>query len=253
MKIIKTGAVATIAALPFSLLDVAGYPGAGSLSVGNTANGLVPDDSLAGVPTVNAFGGGNTGVLQAVDYGSSVASRLTLYDRLFHVGSISLLSTVTTTLTSQPSYASRLPSTDYTGLELFLEVNAAVSATATTVSVNYTKEDGTTGRSTGATASLSGFTTRRLVPLPLAAGDKGIQKIESVTVGGTVATTGTVNIVVARRIWSNRVKSANDGNNDGPDVTGMPQVYDTSCLWLVVEADSTSAGIPEVVATIANG
>lgn len=253
LTIRKTASATTVAAQPSTTLDLAGNPGAGSLAVGNTANGVVPTDATAGYPTINAFGGGALGYLLNVEFGCSVAGRLSLYDRLFNSGSHLLTSLGTTTLSSQPSYSGRLPNTDYSGLELFLEINAAVSATATTVTVTYTNEGGTTGRSTGATASLSGFVTRRLIPMPLQAGDKGVQAIESVIVGGTVATTGSVNVIVARRLWSNRMKIANDGGLDGPDRTGMPQIFDTSALWLVSIPDSTSSGIPEIEMIIGNG
>jgi hypothetical protein len=254
VRIVKTASATTIAGLPFSTLDLAGYPGAGSLAVGNTANGLVPTDATAGFQLINAFGGGNTGYLQAVDFGSSVASRITLYDRVFHSGSYALTPTGTTTLASQPSYSARMPGgTDFTNTELFLEINVVVPATAVTVAVTYTNQSGTTGRSTGASASLSGFTTRRLVPMPLQSGDSGVQKIESVIVGGTAAATGSVNVVVARRLWSNRAKIANDGGVDAFDATGLPVVFDTSAFWLVVESDSTSSGVPELVATVVNG
>lgn len=252
-RIIKTASATTIAAQPFTTLDLAGYPGAGSLSVGNTANGVVPTDATAGYPTINAFGGSNTGYLYSVDYGGSVACRLTLYDRVFNSGSHALTPTGAVNLSAQPSYAARLPDTDYTGLELFLEINTVVAASAVTVAVRYTNEVGTTARTTGASASLSAFTTRRLVPMPLQAGDKGIQKIEGFDIGGTAAATGNFNVVVARRLWSNRVRIANDGGLDGPDRVGMPIVFADSALWLVVEADSTSTGVPEVAPTIVNG
>lgn len=88
--------------------------------------------------------------------------------------------------------------------------------------------------------------------MPLQAGDKGVQKLDSLVVGGATGT-ATVNIIVARRLWSNRVALANDGGLDGPDATGLPQIYEDSCLWLVCEADSTSSGVPELGITIANG
>lgn len=254
VRIIKTASATTVAALPFTTLDLAGYPGAGSLAVGNTANGVVPTDATAGFPLINAFGGSATGYLQAVDFGSSVAGRLTLYDRLFHAGSYALTPTGTTTLSAQPSYASRVPSgTDFTNTELFLEINTAVAASAVTVAVTYTNESGVAGRSTGASASLASLTTRRLVPMPLQAGDSGVQKIESVVVGGTAAATGNLNVVVARRLWSNRVQIANGGGLDAFDAVGLPVVFADSAFWLVVEADSTGSGVPEVVATVING
>jgi hypothetical protein len=254
VRILKTATATTVAGVPFTTLDLAGYPGAGSLAVGNTANGLVPTDANAGFPTLHPFGAGADGYLQAVEFGNTVAARLTLYDRVFHAGSFALTPTRTDTLSAQPSFASRVPGgTDYTGLELFLEINTAVAASAVTVAVGYTNEAGTAGRTTGATSALTSFVTRRLVPLPLQAGDKGIQKIESVTIGGSAAASGNCNVVVARRLWSNRVRLANDGGLDAFDATGLPEVFADSALWLVVEADSTSSGVIEVAATVING
>lgn len=253
-SIVKTATATTVAAQPFSLFDVAGNPGAGSLTIGNTANGLVPTDATAGSPIINAFGGSAVGYLAAGRFRNTVAGGYTLYDRLFHVGSISMLALATTTLATQPAYTSRLPGgTDYSNLEILLEINAAVSATATTVSVNYTNEAGTTARTTGATASLSGFTTRRIIPMPLQAGDKGVQKIESVTVGGTVATTGTVNVIVARRLADFDIRIANGLDAQAWDLIGGPIVFADSCLWTVATADSTSSGLPTLALDIING
>jgi hypothetical protein len=250
----KTTAITTVAQLMFSLLDVAGNPSAGSLSIGNTTNGLVPTDATAGFPVINAFGSGAKGYLTRIAFGSNLAGRFQLWDRLFHVGSISLTTLATTTLSSQPSYVGRLPNSDYKNTYILLEINTAVSATATTVTVNYTNQDGTTGRTTGSSGSLSGFTNKRVLMLPLQAGDSGVQKIESVVVGGTVATAGTVNVIVARLLASSlRVLFAGHGDVLGLDRTGLPEVFADSALWLTVEMDSTSSGIPDLHLEIANG
>lgn len=254
-RICKTAAATTVAGQWHTLLDRAGIPGAGTLSVGNTSSGVVPTQATAGFPAINSFGGGNTGYLTRLNYSNSVPCRMHLYDRLFHAGSISLTALATTTLASQPSFSSRVPgSTDYTSTEIWLEINTAVSATATTVSVNYTNEAGITGRTTGATASLSGFITGRLIQMPLQAGDKGVQRIDSVTVGGTVASAGTFNVIVARPlVTSMRVPVVGAGDVLGLDRTGMPQVWAGAALWLIIAADSTSSGAPEILAEIADG
>jgi hypothetical protein len=250
----KTAGVVSIAATAFSVWDVAGNPGAGTLAVGNTTTGVVPTDATAGAPLINAFGGGATGYLAAAQYRNSVASGCVLYDRLWHAGAVSMTALATTTFSSQPSYAGRLPNgTDYGNLEILLEINTAVSATATNVSVAYTKEDGTTGRTTGASASLSGFTNKRIVMLPLQAGDKGVQKIESVTVGGTVATTGTFNVVVARRLAEFDVRVVNGADLQAWDALGAPQVFDTSCFWPVIIPDATSTGFVTLGFSVING
>lgn len=193
--------------------------------------------------------------LSTIEGSGSVIGRGFIYDRLWHAGSVLMTSLATTTFSSQPSYTSRLPAggTDYGDLEIFIEINVAVSATATTIAVAYTNEAGTTGRTTGATATLSGFATRRLIRMPLQAGDKGVQKIESVTVGGTVASTGSFNVIVARRVASFGGRVANYNDIRGWDTTGGPEIFADSALWLVGQPDSTASGAIDVIMTILNG
>jgi hypothetical protein len=250
----KTAAITTVATAANSLLDVAGLPGAGSFAIGNTTTGIVPTDLTAGAPLINAFGGGATGYLAAGSFRNTAASGVSVYDRLWHAGSVSMTSLVTTTFASQPSYTSRLPGgADYGNLDIFIEFAAAVSATATTISVNYTNEAGVTGRTTGPTVSLASQPVRRLFAMPLQAGDKGVQKIESVTVGGVVATTGTFNVIVARKLAEFDIRVANGADIQSWDVTGSPEIYADSCIWPVVYTDGTSSGLPYLSLTIKNG
>lgn len=255
VRLVKTGSRTTVANNFFTVFDMAGNPGAGSLSVGNTANGLVPTDATTGFPTINAFGGGATGYLTGINFSSNVVCRMHLYDRLFHAGSYATTPTGTTNLSSQPSFSSRVPGgTDYTGLEIWLEINTQIAASAVTVSITYTNESGTTGRSTGATSSLSGFTAGRLIQMPLQSGDKGVQKIEAVVIGGTAAATGNFNVIIARPlITSMRVPVAGGGDILGLDRTGMPVIYADSALWPIVSADSTNSGVPDMLIEVANG
>jgi len=244
----KSAARTTIAAAWFSLFDLAGNPGAGTLAGSSTAAGVVPDDTVAGMPPVNSFGGGATGYLSTVDFGCSVAARLRLYDLLFKAGAYAFNANVT--LASQPSYAARVPGGDYTGLQIWIECVTAFTGNLS-VAVTYTNQAGVTGRTTGTVALGIAPTLGRLIQLPLQAGDSGAQKIESVV--ATVATVGTFNVLVMRRLWSGRVRIANDGDLHGPDRTGLPIVFDTSALYPIIAADSTSSGVPELQFGIVNG
>lgn len=246
-------AAATAAYQWHTLWDKAGNPGAGVLAVGNTSAGVLVTDLTAGAPVLEAFTGGSTGYLHSVGFASSAASVLALKDRLWHAGSVSMTALATTTFTGQPSVLGRCPDGAGRGLEIWLEINQAVSATATTVVVGYTNSDGVAGRSTPATVSLSGYITGRLVAVALQAGDSGVQKIDSVTVGGTVATTGTFNVILARPLWMGRVLLANYGDVHGPDKTGFPVIYDTSALWPIVAPDSTTSGTPSLLVTAVSG
>ncbi|MBK6556086.1 MAG: hypothetical protein IPM08_17390 [Actinomycetales bacterium] len=253
IPITKTASATTTAAQWHTLLGNAGNPGAGSLSIGNTTAGVLVDDAVAGFPLLNAFGSGNTGYLHSVAFANTVACRLEVKDRIWHAGSVVMTTLATTTFTGQPSALGRFPDGAGVGTEIWIEINAAVSATATTVAVGYTNSAGTAGRTTGATATLASYITGRLIQMPLQAGDVGVQKIDSVTIGGTVASAGSVNVILARPLWEGgRVPVVGAGDVHGPDKTGLPIVYATSALWPIIAADSASSGIPDLLLTVIN-
>jgi hypothetical protein len=244
---IKTSARTTVATGWFSLWDLAGNPGAGTLAVGNTTNGLVPDDTVAGVAGINTFGASATGYLAGVEFASTVACRMMIVDRLFHAGAYAYNAAVT--LTAQPSYSARVPGGNYAGLQIWIECVTAFTGNPS-VAVTYTNQAGTAARTTGTFATGTALTLGRMMQLPLQAGDTGVQKIESVT--ATVATAGTFNVLVLRPLWMGRVPIANSGDVHSWDRIGFPQVYDTSCLQVLINADSTSSGIPELMLDVVN-
>jgi hypothetical protein len=242
----KTGTRTTVAAINFTVFDLAGNPGAGTLAIGNTAAGTVPTDATTGYPVINAFGGGATGYITRVLYGSTVACRLTLYDRLFAAGAYTY--NADTTLASQPSYSSRVPGSGYGGLQLWVEAVTAFTGTPS-FQINYLDQDGNAG-DTGVVSGGAALTVGRCVQIPLAAGDYGIQRIDRVR--GTVATAGTFNVMVLRPLWTGRVPSAGAGDVHNLTRTGMIQVYEDSALYMLVAADSTSSGVPEVQIEVSN-
>ncbi len=235
----KSASITTIAGIPFSVFDQAGNPGAGALAIGNTANGLVPTDGDNGYPVINAFGG-LPGCISKVDFGSTIACRIALFDRLFAAGAYAYNADVT--LASQPAFSGRLPNTDYKNLELWIEVVTAFTGNPS-FQINYLDQDGGAG-DTGVIASGAALTIRRCFQMPLASGDCGIQRIDRIR--GTVATVGTFNIMVLRRLWTGRVRTAVDGDVHDLLRTGMPQIYDNSALFALIYADSTASGIPEL-------
>lgn len=248
INVVKTAARTTIAAAWFSLFELAGNPGGGVLAGTSTAAGVVPDDTTAGCPLINAFGGAATGYISTVDFGSSVACRMQICDMLFKAGAYAF--NAATALAAQPSYSARVPGgTDFTGTQIWIEAVTAFTGNLS-VAVTYTNQAGTAARTTGTFATGTALTLGRMMQLPLAAGDTGVQKIESVT--GTVATAGTFNVLVLRPLWTGRVRIANDGDIHGLDKTGLPQVFATSALILMVAADSTSSGVPELQIELAN-
>lgn len=241
----KTASLTTVAAIPFTDFHLAGVPGAGTLAVGNTANGIVPTDALAGYPTINAISG--TGYLGKVDFGWTVPGRLALYDCLFSAGAYVFNADVT--LASQPSYAGRVPGADYRGIEVWLEAVTAFTGSQT-CQINYLDQDGNAG-DTGAIATGVAPIIGRCFRMPLAAGDTGVQRLDRVR--SSVSTVGTFNVHLMRLLWTGRVIIANHGDTHDFLKVGMKQVYADSALRVIVQPDSTAAGLPQLYLEIVDG
>lgn len=247
-RIVKTTTRTSVAAQWFSVFDIAGEPGAGTLAGSSTTTGTVPTDATAGCPPINAFGGSATGYLAQVEFSNTVASRLALFDLLWKGGAYAF--NASTSGNTPTSYSSRVPGgTDYNNIEIWLEQVTAGTGNQN-VAVTYVNQSGTTGRSTGTVATAVNI-VGRIWQLPLQAGDSGVQGVTGVV--GSTASAGTFNILVMRRLWGGRVAIANDGDTHDWGRTGAPLLFADSALVLLVAADSTSTGIPEVAFTVANG
>lgn len=252
----KTGTVTTVANNWFSNHTLAGSPGAGVLAASATVTtaaasaGVVPTDTLAGCPFIDVKTGSY--YLSRIKYLNSVASQVLVYDRLWHVN-MATATLGTGTITAPASYAGRLPAGSFNNLLIVLEITTAIAASAVTVSVTYTNQSGTAGRTTGASASLSGFTVNRWVFMPLQSGDSGVQLIQNIVVGGVAAATGAFNIAVIRPLWFGNVGTANTGGTEGFDQTGAPEIYVDSCLQVATLPLSTSSGAPTMILEVASG
>lgn len=245
---IKTGAIVSVAARYFTLLDVAGNPGAGVLAAGNTANGQVPDRTTAGFPGIRDFAAGKKGYLTRVSFSGSVAERLKLVDRLFHAGAYNFNDNIV--LTAQPDFSARVPNSNFKELSIWVEIVTALVGASSSVEVKYTNENGVANRTTG-NVVLAALALRSMILLPLQAGDRGVQKIEQVIVSG--GTGGTLNVLVLRELWNGRVPSVGAGDTHALDKTGLVEVPQNAALQVIVAADGTAAGVPEAVFEISQG
>lgn len=237
----------SVAGIPFSTFDMGGNP-QGTLNVGNTANGIVPTNALNGYPKMTAFAGGTIGYLAGVTFGGSVAARHAVFDCLFSCGAYAF--NAATTLASAPSYAARVPSANYNGLSIWLEAVTAFTGNLS-CAITYTNQAGVTGRTTGTVSTGAALIVGRMFQMPLQAGDTGVQSIQSIT--ATVATAGTFNVHVMRKLTECRVRINNDGDTLDFTKTGFPQVYADSALRVVSYTDGTTTGIFELTYDIAAG
>lgn len=232
-----------------SLLDLAGgNPSGGVLAGTDTTAGVVPTSSTTGFPFINSVGS-QRAYLTMVDMAMSFIGRARWYDLLWKGGAYPFNANVT--LSAQPSYASRLiidpdnqPSTSiYAGSTgIFVEGVTASSGTGV-ITVTYTNQAGTTGRTTGAVTLIptGALQIGSVMQLPLQAGDSGVQKIESVVMTGLTA--GTFNILVMRYLGGARIPTAPGQDILGFDRTGAPLIFDTTALYPVFSSDSGSIGL----------
>ena len=248
----KTASRTAVANSWFSIFDLAGSPGAGTLAGSSTAAGVVPTDATAGYPTINAFGGASLGYLSSVEFGSSVACRIRLFDRLFLAGAYAF--NANTALAGQPSFLSRIPdgAAINTAGETEIWVEQVTTATGNqAVNVTYTNQAGVATQTTGAVGIGAAPTVGRCWQLPLAAGDRGVAAINNVV--GSVATAGTFNVMVLRPLWTGRVNIANAGDLHDWFRTAGRRVFEDSALYALISPDGTATGIPDIRPIIAAG
>lgn len=102
----RTATRTTVALSPFSVFDIAGNPGAGTLAIGNTANGVSHTKATAGYPSFPDAPAGQGWYLAGIDGLSSVAGTRELYDFVYSCGAHAF--NASQALTSQPSIDDRL-------------------------------------------------------------------------------------------------------------------------------------------------
>jgi hypothetical protein len=257
IPLIKTNSITTVAGLPFTLIDRAGFPVAGSLNPSSVVNGEVPTDATAGFPTIEDPTGSNKLYLSRVAINASVAMSVELFDVLFRAGQTTIPTSGTTTvaLTSRPSFTTRVPflvdgtTRDWTQVQLFIQLSVAGSNHAHTTSIDYLDQGGAAGN-TG-NQSTQNIAVNRLIRCPLAAGDTGVQELTGYNVNGIASAAGAVSALAMRSLGKFRTQGGLS-TLYGPDYTGLPEIFGASALLAVVYTDSTSSGVPSVDIEIAH-
>ena len=184
------------------------------------------------------YNSGNTMYLNKASYTGSTTTAVWLQDCLVRAGTFPVGTTACTT----PSISSRtvLPSGHQLETQLWLECAVAYD-TAPSIQITYTSPAGAS-RTTG-TIALGATILRRLVRIPLQAGDSSVLSIQSVTITG--ASVGSCNILITRPLWYGRVNVADESMSSGPIDTGMPVIFPGTALFPMIYVDSV-IGIPIV-------
>lgn len=236
-----------------SLMTVSGTTTGEYSNISNTTTGISPNDSFPGAMPMANFGVTssitNVGTVSNDYISSTVVNTVYLSDLLFAAGPFPFNAN-SVTLSSQPSYVSRLPRGSAAGCtKIMVEIVTAFTGTAT-FTIRYTNQNGTSSR-TATLSSVSAPGVGRCFMIPLQSGDTGVVSINSVTCTG--ATAGTFNVTVLRDIAVYLCPNANYRNARAPGETGMPQIFDHSCLLLYARPTSTATGTIVFCGTVIDG
>lgn len=231
-----------VAGRPASLWGLGGIPGAGSFD--NTLNGVTLSSSSAQVagqlPHVDP-GSGLAYVAQLMATASQAGILLVL-DRLWHNGNISATSTSPQSITS-PTWPARddNASTNGTGVLLALEVSAATGAGTPTITISYTNQAGTSGRTaTNIIATNASSAAGALYFIGLQAGDTGVRSVQSITLSQTW-TSGTINLVAYRVLGAVGIATGGIPAKEDAVTLGMPTVPNGAVPWLAFVPSATTA------------
>lgn len=205
----------------------------------------IPNRTTAGAIPYTSAGGTRQKFLLSNFVSGNVSGTWLLYDRLFHIGGLS--GTVTTAQTVQGSPASPVLTryTDGKGNFVFYEIYTALGGSGTTITMNYTDQDGNTGIiSPSINIGAGNFSTAtRAQRIPFASGDTGVRAVESVTLSSTTGTAGNFGITIAHPIAYNSIgPAASAGWRDY--TTGLPGIPDPgndACLALLFRPNAGTA------------
>lgn len=245
----KSATATLVAGRPASLWSLGGMPGAGAFDT--TLNGVVLTSTTTipngAIPHYNPASG--NAYLAYLDAMATQAGRLLVLDRIWHNGGYTITLTTAQNSTT-PAWPSRnptsgtndAPTTTGLGVLLALEVSAATGAGTPTITISYTNDAGTAGRTaTNIIATVATSAIGATYFIGLQAGDTGVRSVQSLTLSATW-TSGTVNLVAYRKLASIALQALIPNQADA--LTGLgTRIYDGTVPWLVFVPNTTTATI----------
>ena len=250
ISFMKTGTAADTAGYWYGTFKDAGFPGAWAPGTPGV-NGRVTDGTQSAdygsIPVKNPAVGGN--FLTEIQWAASVNHTHLLFDVLWVNSGLS----VTSTSTAQAITTPTLPARDVNGttngegcmIGILFSAASTLAAVNALSTVSYTNSKGVSGR----TATMTAVQGSQLPATPvigtiawynLAAGDTGVQSIQSFNIGATSWLTGTIHLFIARDIATMGTTIVNVA---AQKVLGSPgiRLYNGSCILHCYVASATTA------------
>ena len=242
-RVSGAAATALIAGRAASLWTYDGVPAGGA----TPTSAAIPDKTTTGaIPFTAATGGRDKWLIQTA-FSSLIAGQWILYDRLFHIGGLSGISTSAQTVQGSTPSPALTRNTGGDGNIAFYEIYSAIGTTARTLTMTYTNQAGTGSRTSTINIGATGFReVTRAQRIPLAAGDTGIRAIESVQLDNSTGSVGNFGITIAKPLAFVPVGSAGAGGwrDYSTGLPGIPAIAPDACLSLLFVPSTTTA--PEV-------
>ena len=228
-------------------------------ATGQPGQGAIPGAAAACDHTLTGAIGFTQQTAPATTYGgfanaacSNSAVTIEIHDRLAHMGGLS--GTVATAQTvnldmdalkSGSNLTNRMGDANFSDIQWWLEWYTDTGSTAVTATVNVTYNDGTSGNLTG----ISLAATRRaslMIPLngliPSADSGKFIRDINTVTLSATTGTSGSFGATATRPRMTLPLPLANKMEVFTWADLGFPEIFNSSCLFPIELASTTSTG-----------
>lgn len=232
-----------------SLWRATGQPGQGAIPAATT---VCNNTTLGGM-------GFSQQTSPATSYGSYMevatsnsSTTVEIHDRLAHMGGLS--GTVTTaqtvsldlsTLGATNNISKRIGDTNYSDVQWWLEWYTATGATAVTVTVNVTYNDGTTGALASASLAATrpvGFMLSLNALVPAAASGKYIRAVNTVTLSASTGSAGNFGVTATRPRMTLAAPIANIKWVADWAQLGFPEIFNESCLFPIVLTGTSSTG-----------
>lgn len=243
-----------------SLWRATGQPGQGAIP----GAAAVCNNSLTGAfqftqqtPPATSYGAWASAVC------SNSAVTIEIHDRLMHMGGLS--GTVTTAQTvnldlnanlATDNLGERKGDANFSNVQWWLEWYTDTGGTAVTATVGVTYNDGTSDN----LSAISLAATRRaslMVPLngyiPAAAAGKYIRDVDSVTLSATTGTAGSFGVTATRPRMDLPLPLANKKEIFNWADLGLPEIFNSSCLFPLQLASTTTTGTVRGGSKIAHG
>ncbi len=191
------------------------------------------------------------------------AVTIEIHDRLMHMGGLS--GTVATAQTvnldlnanlATDNLDARKGDANFSDVQWWLEWYTDTGSTAVTATVAVTYNDGTSGN----LSAISLAATRRaslMIPLngyiPAAAAGKYIRDVDSITLSATTGTAGSFGVTATRPRMDLPLPQANKKEIFNWADLGLPEIFNSSCLFPLQLASTTTTGTVRGGGKIAHG